>query len=231
MAEKKTSVGFWVIVAVLVTFIIASVGVGGGVYWWQNAQLKKVEKDLTKQITQLGKEIKRLREGAKSVPSETSKVDQYQGWSTYSNQAYKVSIKYPPGWKCTEKEGSLYVTIAGPETSGGVILNQCAFTISVEDLSGPTSLNDYVDEAQSEPLGGGNVVEEGSTTLDDNPAYKVIDTYRDVGHDWKRMRVWTIKNNKAYTFGYRAPTNYESTDYYSVHLGTAELMLQSIVID
>jgi hypothetical protein len=234
MAEKKASIGFRVIVAILVTFIITSLGVALGVYYWQNTQREKEKEDLTKQITQLEKEIKRLKEAAKNVPSrtpKTPKVDQYQGWLTYSNQTYKISIKYPPGWTYTEKERSLYVSIAGPETSGGVILKQCAFTIFVEDLSGPTSLSDYVDEAQSEPQGGGPVVEEGPTTLDDNAAYKVIDTYYEVGHNWKRMRVWTIKNNKAYTLGYRAPTNYNSTDYYSVHLSTAELMLQSIVID
>lgn len=156
----------------------------------------------------------------------------YKGWQTYENAAWKIYARYPPEWTKTETTGSLRVTFLGPSMPGtGVILNECSFGIFIEDVPSGTTLEDYVAAARAQPQGGGGVVTETDTSIGESSAFKVIDTYADVGAPWKRMRVWTIKDGKAYTFSYAASTNYATVDYYTIHSGEADMILESVFLD
>jgi hypothetical protein len=170
----------------------------------------------------------------KETPSITqSKEDEekYKGWQTYQNQSWAIFVRYPAGWTKTETTASLHVTILGPATpAGGVILNECAFSIFVEDVPDTMTLENYVAAARAAPLGGGSVVEQTDTSIGDSTALKVIDTYADVGAPWKRLRVWTIKNGRAYTFTFAASVNYGGVDYYAMHSATADMILASVII-
>lgn len=229
---KKMSTGFKVTVsALLAILVILSIAIAG-LFYWQNAKSNEEQRKLKKQIAAFEKTITNLKKGGMSGTETGTTVteDKYKGWQTYTNQTYKITARYPAGWTYEETQGSSHVTFLGPETTG-VITRECAFSIFVEDVAPGTSLNNYVDTALNEPMGKGTVVEEGATTIAGNAAFKVVDTYTDVGHKWQRLRVYTIKNNLAFTFQYSASTNYNGSDYYAMHLAKAELWLASISID
>lgn len=131
----------------------------------------------------------------------------------------------------TETSGSLLVTFTGPAMPpGSVIQNECTFSIFVEDLPAATGLDEYISAARSAPLGGGDITSQIDTTIDSNPAIEIVDTYVDIGQPWKRSRVWTIKNGRAYTFTYAADLNYNAIDYYTMHDTEAYQIKASIVI-
>ncbi len=165
-----------------------------------------------------------------SISQSAEDAEKYKGWQTYENQSWKVFLRYPAGWSKTETSGSLSVIFLGPPTPGGVILNECAFGIFIEDVPAGSTLDAYVQAAQAEPMGGGTVAEKTDTSIGENPAIKVVDTYSDVGAPWKRLRIWTIKNGRAYTFSYTASVNYGGADYYTLHSATADMILASVII-
>ncbi|MFA5867150.1 MAG: hypothetical protein WC891_04185 [Actinomycetota bacterium] len=169
----------------------------------------------------------------KSTPSITQSAEdaeKYKGWQTYENQSWRVFVRFPAGWTKTETSGSLNVVFLGPPTAGGVILNECVFGIFVKEVPAGTTLDSYVHTAQTQPMGGGTVAEQMETSVGESPAVKIMDTYSDVGAPWKRLRIWTIKNGRAYTFSYTASINYGGTDYYTLHSATADMILASVII-
>ncbi len=233
MSAKGMSKGFKITLAVLVGAILILAGITAGLAYWQNARAREDERATRARIAALENANRTKNTGAKTTDtkSQTTADNTYKGWQEYRNKTYAVSIKIPDGWTYMETSGSLHLAILGPATGGGVITHACAFNVLVEDVSPGTTVDAYSDAAMKEPQGGGTLVEDGPTTISGNPSRRVVSSYQEVGHPWKKLCVWTIKNNKAYTFDYQASTNYESTDFYAMHLATAELMLASIVIN
>ncbi len=228
---KKTGVVVGVIAALAIAWGISGWVVYNQIYR-QNSTTSSLKKTAdAKDKTKVKGTSGTTTDTAAGDTANTETSDKYAGWQTYSNQTWAVKARYPSGWTFEETSGSLHVTFLGPPTPpGGVILNECAFRIFVEDFTGPGNLADYVAAARAEPQGGGTVVEDGPTTIWGNSAHKGVDTFYEVGHNWKRLRVWTLKNGKAYTFTFEASTAYNGTDYYALHLPTAELMLASVTI-
>ncbi|MFA5867332.1 MAG: hypothetical protein WC891_05145 [Actinomycetota bacterium] len=234
MAARGISKGFKITLAILVCAVFILTGAAAGFVYWQNARSRESDRVISARISELAndnKEKKKTGAGTTDAKPVTSVEDKYSGWQTYKNKTYALSIKIPSGWTYMETSGSLHLSILGPATAGGVITHACAFSVFVEDVSPGTMIEAYSDAAMKEPQGSGTSIEDGPTTISGNPGRRVVDSYQEVGYPWKRLCVWTIKNNKAYTFDYQASTDYESTNYYSTHLATAELILASIVID
>jgi hypothetical protein len=115
------------------------------------------------------------------------------------------------------------VTFFGPKTKGdSVITHEALVYIYVEEVAEGMSLDQYVNQSLNEPQGKGEISEQGPTTLDENEAYQVIDTFYEVGHYFKRKRVWSIFNGEAYTVGYEAETS-----KYDTYFHLFDLMLDS----
>jgi hypothetical protein len=170
------------------------------------------------------------KETPSSAPSKEDE-EKYKGWQTYENQTWAILARYPAEWTKTETSGNPSVTFLGPPTpAGGVILNECSVSISFDEIPAGMTLNAYMNAARSKPLGGGAMVEETETSIGDSAALKVVDTYTDIGVPWKRLRIWTIKNGRGYTFNFSASINYGGTDYYTIHSTMADMILASVVI-
>lgn len=234
MAAKGMSKGFKIAISALICTSLIFAGIIGGLVYWQGARARENERATRARITALENTIRaKKKSGANATDTNSQTVAEgnYKGWQAYKNKTYGISVKIPGGWTYMETSGSLHLAILGPATAGGVITHACAFSVYVEDVDPGTTTEGYSDAAMKEPQASGTTVEDGSATISGNPGRRVVAGYQEVGHPWKRLCVWTIKNNKAYTFDYQASTDYESTDYYSMHLAIAELILASIVID
>lgn len=166
----------------------------------------------------------------KDTPETDSDIGPYKGWQKYNNKDSGVTVRYPVGWTISETPGTMAAVFIGPPTPGGAILNECTFAVSAESISSSVGLQEYVTAARLAPLGGGDITSQIDTSVDSNEAIEIVDTYVDAGFPWRRMRVWTNKNDKAYTFTYAASPNYNKADYYSAHIEDSQLILDSILI-
>ncbi len=84
------------VVAVIISVIVTAVVVGGGVYFWQAAQLKTAQENLAsvqQQITTLQSQIVQLT-GVPPIEPETAAPQP----ETYTNQAYGFSLTFPVSW-------------------------------------------------------------------------------------------------------------------------------------
>lgn len=165
-----------------------------------------------------------------SIKPPVEDEEKYKGWQTYENQSWAIFFRYPAEWTKTEVSGSLDVTVLGPPTPGGAVLNECAVGVFIEDVPESMTVGEYEQAERSEPSPGSNVLEATYTSVGPSEALKVIDTYTDNGAPWKRQRILTIKNERAYTFSYKASINYGGTDYYTIHSATADMILASVII-
>ncbi len=233
ITKKEPKRNIWVAVALASGVIVFFVVIVGLVIYRTNSKTTDASKTATttakKNTTTSDTNIN--QKSTPSIKQSAEDAEKYKGWQTYENQSWRIFSRYPPGWTKTEAKGSLNVTFLGPPTAaGGVILNECAFSIFVEEVPAGMTLEAYVQAARSAPLGGGAAAEETETSIGESPAIKVVDTYVDVGAPWKRQRIWTIKNGRAYTFSYTASTNYGGTNFYTLHSGTADMILASVII-
>lgn len=231
MATRGMSKGFKITLAVLVCVVFILAGATTGLVYWQNARAREDERTIRARIATLENANREKRRMEAKTKQQATAEENYKGWQTYENKTYRISMKIPNGWKYLETSGSLHLAILGPATAGGVITHVCAFSVYVEDVNRGTTTETYSDGAMKEQQNNGTVAEDEPATISGNPARRVVSSYQEVGYPWKRLCVWTVKNNKAYTFDYQASTDYKSTDYYSTHLATAELILASIVIN
>jgi hypothetical protein len=230
--EPKRNVGaaLAIIIGVIVFFVV----IVGLVYYRVNSLTTGGKPASSEVVKKAAKAKKDTNIAQKEAPSITQSADdklKYKGWQTYENMDWAIYARYPEGWTMTETIGSLNVVFLGPPTpAGGTILNECTFGIFIEDVTDDMVLEDYVAAARSEPMGGGSAIYETDTSVGEYAALKVVDTYSDVGAPWKRQRIWTIKNGRAYTFSFRASINYGGIDYYTMHSSTADMIMDSVII-
>ncbi len=224
---KSQKVTVFILVAVIVVLLAVAL-----VYVYR--QLTSFDQVATPKTTSATKKtaITQKKPVVTSKSASASDDEQrYKGWQTYSNHTWAISVRYPATWTKTETSGNLHVTFLGPAaTPGGAILNECMFSVFVEDISALMKLQSYVDNARNKPMGTRPASDEILTSIDGNDAIEAEDTYVDAGLPYKKRQVWTIKNKRAYTFTYAASINYSSTDYYIMHITDAELIQNSITI-
>lgn len=127
----------------------------------------------------------------------------------YNNSEHGIRIKYPSDWGFGEQVKNDVVLFLSPVESSSDIFRE-NLNILIETLSTdaqPKTLDEYTKlsiEEIKKYINDVNIIDSGSTTLDGNPAYKVVYTGKYLNYELKWMQVWTIKNNKAYILTYAA---------------------------
>ncbi|MFB2982043.1 protein kinase [Microseira sp. BLCC-F43] len=134
---------------------------------------------------------------------------------TYDNSTEGIKLTYPASWSNTLAvkdpiTGDLAKFVTPKESETDKL--QEDLTISVEDLSNkPTTLDGFTEFSisQIKQLNpDANIIVQGETTLANNiPSYQVIYTVKDRQLNLKKLQIWLLKNNQAYTITYTAESD------------------------
>ena len=110
--NSKGVATIWIVViAVLITALV----VGGGVYYWQNLTKKNLPEE-TEETTEETEETTEETEGEETV-------DEYAGWSTYTNDVYDYEFKYPKDAVISEAKMSDF-SLSGEDVKKGVTFQE-----------------------------------------------------------------------------------------------------------
>jgi hypothetical protein len=156
--------------------------------------------------------------------SITNKIDTMQRFLTYENPIYQIKIQYPVDWEKKDQE-------LGGNNIVKFVLPQHRFPslfLQIEDLNSSMPLDEYSHEQINhlrQLFRDINIIETNTTTLAGNNAYKVVYTFTLEQINYKKMDIWTIKDNKAYIINYLAETG-----QYSSYLPTIQKMVDSFEI-
>lgn len=162
-----------------------------------------------------------------STPTPTRFPSSSTGLYLYSNSKFGISLEYPSNW--IKEDGSEAGTPDKGLVAFGPPQGSQYMTIIVEDLrSNPLTLEEFTESMISsgkDQVKDINFLESKSTTFAGNAGYKIIITGESRGVRFRDMMLWTVKNDLAYVFSYRAqPDNYEE------YIGVAEKMAASVRI-
>jgi len=109
--NSKGVATIWIVViAVLITALV----VGGGVYYWQKLTAKKKAEE-----TPTGEEIP----SGEETPEGEETVDEYAGWSTYTNDVYNYEFKYPKDAVISEAKISDF-SLSGEDVKQGITFQE-----------------------------------------------------------------------------------------------------------
>lgn len=128
-------------------------------------------------------------------------------YAYYENQDYGMTVTYPEIWQTEKRDDFL---ISGVIFVSPLENNQDVFqekvSVFVENLVSDTSLSQYTAEsiAEIKRFSDPNITSVKSTILGDYEARSVIYEGEDRGLPVKKMQVWTVFDNKAYTITYTA---------------------------
>lgn len=151
----------------------------------------------------------------------------------YDNSADGIKLKYPASWSNTLAAKDVFTgdiaKFVTPKESETDKLQE-DLTISVEDLSNkPTNLDGFTEFSisQIKQLNpDANIIAQGETTLANSiPAYQVIYTVKDGQLNLKKMQIWLLKNQQAYTITYTA-----ESEKYTKFENAVKSMLDSLEI-
>lgn len=155
-----------------------------------------------------------------------------EGFLTYTDATYKISLIYPKDWeKKVGKMGTVVAFLSPPENASDEFRENV--NIVIEDISSqPMTLDEYtnlslnqLDQFVQNP----NILESSEDTLSGIRAYRLVYTgeMESNGNVYalKWLQVYTIKNNKVYMFTYTS-----AEDSYSDYLDSVEEMIDSFEI-
>jgi hypothetical protein len=100
------------------------------------------------------------------------------------------------------------------------------FRVSVQDVN--VTLDTFTNKTIGllvENTPGAKIIESSKTTLDGNPAHKVLGMFKQEGMDINVIDEWAIKNDQLYRI-----TFYSEKGSYSSYLPTVQKMIESFVI-
>jgi len=161
-------------------------------------------------------------------PSETPTAQSTNNFLTYDSPAYGIRIGYPSDWTKSEQFMGSVVAFLSPTESTSDIFRE-NLNVIVQDLSTqPMTLDEYTELSVSQIkqfFTDANITDSSATTLDGNPAHKVVYTGKQGQYNLKWMQVWVVKENKAYIISYTAEVN-----KYPDFLGTIQQMINSFEI-
>jgi len=133
---------------VLITFVVSALAIGGGTYYFTNANAKIDKDNLQSQITELNNKItvaeKKLADAeATAETSSTTTDNKTETWKTYTNPRVNYSFEYPAsGLKLDLDETIKYPSTSNsnPKTEDLVQFASSDTTYSVRaDVSGHAS--------------------------------------------------------------------------------------------
>ena len=147
---------------------------------------------------------------------------------TYENPAEGIKIQYPSSWTKDESGLNVVVFISPQESVSDMFQENTG--IGIEDLSAqPMTLDQFTKLTVAditEMVSSENILESTATTLDGNPAHKLVYNRKSGADTYKFMQIWTIKNNRVYIISYVAETD----NTYSNFLVTLTKMIDSFEI-
>jgi eukaryotic-like serine/threonine-protein kinase len=137
-------------------------------------------------------------------------------FSVYDNPGLGIKILYPSDWKPfqTSTVNRTIIEFRQKVMSEHDPLTSF-MTVSVENLSGTIRTLDVLTKQNvdlaNKTLPNFQLIESNITTLANNPAYKIISTFANVGlgdddplrsPQFQTMTIWTIKGDRMYTISY-----------------------------
>lgn len=128
--KSRTSKGISKVFIIIIVALISAGIAGAGVWYWQQQELKKIEKSLKTGVTK-----------PKTTPttSPSASPDETADWKTYTNKDYGFSLKYPQEWT-VEETTIIPPNGVGPSFSeGGVGVK---WGVSVYNFDGRSISND-----------------------------------------------------------------------------------------
>ena len=150
------------------------------------------------------------------------KKEQY---AVYKNLDYGIVINYPETWQIRKRDDFL---ISGVIFISPLENKQDSFqenvSVFVENLVSNTSMNEYTAEsiAEIKRFSDPTITNAKLTVLGSYEGRKVIYEGEEQGSVVKRMQIWTVFNNRAYTITYTARPH-----RYNAFLPTVEKMITS----
>ena len=161
-------------------------------------------------------------------PANSSQELAANNWLVYEAAEESIKIKYPQDWSRQDIKDPLTKELVSfsPKNRSQSGVN---ITLSFDDLSNsPLTLEEFskstIDKIR-QYTENAKILEATATTLGNRRAYKIIYTGRDFNQNLKKMQVWALHKNKAYTVTYAAQEN-----QYDSSLKTAKEMIDSFEI-
>ncbi len=152
-------------------------------------------------------------------------VNQMQ-FSAYEDKEIGVNFKYPEGWARQDLKNHFtgeWVSFVAKKES---IIDdfQEKITVGIQDFNGT------LDESKNTIIkqivqGKGTNVEESPANLANKAAYQLVYTTKDENNTFKNLKIWTLKNDKAYIITYTA-----KIEDYDKYLKVAETVINSFEI-
>ncbi len=157
--------------------------------------------------------------GSSDQVSDTSGAVTTPLWSkslTYENAVYNFMIGYPQDWQAQEADPNSMGLVYGmvpPEEDGNNPLNYVV--VQVEPLPSGATLAQYTQglvQTMRQSNANLQILSTKTTTLGGNPANELVISAQDQNNFLKVLKVYTIKDDKAYIITYNALS--ENYDYY-----------------
>lgn len=131
-------------------------------------------------------------------------------YKSYVNQDFNIELKYPENYEL--QEGVMGVVAAFlSETKDSSDLFRENLNVIIQDLSTqPMTLEEYTNLSLDQIgvyITDSKIITSEETSLDGNPAHKVIYTGGQDQFDLKWMQIWTIVDDTAYILSYTAEAN------------------------
>ncbi len=150
------------------------------------------------------------------------------GFATYTNADYGISMDYPSAWTVDDTSGVVAVAFSSPLESSQDRFHE-SVNVAMNDLSGQgmdmeaytTLLLEQVSAAYPDAV----ITEAKDAALDGNPARMIVFDFQGRYGKLKSMQSWAIKDEIAYVVTYTAEES-KFDDYRP----TAEKMMQSFGI-
>jgi serine/threonine-protein kinase len=149
--------------------------------------------------------------------------------ASYDNTAQGIKIKYPDNWTKQEESNAItkeVVQFISPKESDADKFQE-RLIVTVEPTSNKT-LDEYTKLSKQEILNldkNAKIAEEGESTLAGKSGYRVVYTTKEGNQEFKKLNVWTMKNDKAYLITYEAEAG-----KYDQFLPVVEKMIKSLEV-
>ena len=149
---------------------------------------------------------------------------------SYDNTAQGIKIKYPDNWTKQEESNAItkeVVQFISPKESEGDNFQE-RLIVTVEPTTNNKTLDEYTKLSKQEILKfdkNAKIAQEGESTLAGKSGYRVVYTTKEGNQEFKKLNVWTMKNDKAYLITYEAEAG-----KYDQFLPVVEKMIKSLEV-
>lgn len=150
--------------------------------------------------------------------------------ATYDNTAKGIKMKYPDNWTKQEESNAVtqeVVKFISPK-EGDADKFQERLIVTVESTTNNKTLDEYTKLSKQEILKldkNAKIAQEGESTLAGKNGYRVVYTTKEGNQEFKKLNVWTMKNDKAYLITYEAEAG-----KYEQFLPVVEKMIKSLEV-